>query len=1619
MKNFKRSLALVLALVMIVGTFASVSAFSVGAQAWFADAIYDLQAWGVITEDDVDSAMNNKIIDRKTFTLWVAKILSQDCDGKIWEEQVETRYDDVEYAAGSDDNSSAIAYATANGIVRGYNEGPDYQFGPDDSLKLGQGAVIVIRLLSRFGDQGGELYSSTYLTSVQTMKDMFDMTEYAAYMYWAQQIGVIDQVYKDNCTSYADGAALTYGEAAYLIWNAAKNCKTAVEYDKKENGVAGTIADCFNNKDFDIDRTYYGIVTNVTNGKNSKGAPTDEVASMTIELQVSSSEFVTLNLTQSEVKALVVDANKKKTDNVGNTNSDGLYVSVRDFTVGTLVKVSYNGNAANDSSNGTLSYNKDKFVSITKTNSVIVDSFLVYKYGWCAKNGGYQYSHVYNELVAAPASSAQKLNKTPVLPGYYSDDLSITKSSATRTVNKVNYTVYSINFKDVDYVLATVADNGDVLVGAVTDKDGKITSTLKADSKDNVIVVNNDLGEYVAVTDLATVYAGILNTAEGQMKFTFTDTDGDGDYDIMTQNKASVAFDHSTTTDLNRAADAINGTYVLFNKSVLRPGETYADEKLVATGTGTAYVDKGAASTGLTALLMNNAAIYTDEKGTVYPFYKQVELLDSTGASYKTLTGMVTDVQTIGEIKDYYKIVITDAEGNDTSVIIPAYSKLFDATGAATKYNRTFKYYVGEDSSTITVDTHAWYEFLIDTYNDMYANNMGTANNFPATEANKPTALLQKTVTVALDASNNVIVITGKDLTTSEDAKAGFVTKVEKASNDNEFNVTLSTTTGTATTTVIASLSAAYDWETREMLNRLFAKGLLSDTAAENYSTDGVGYVAEASNVLYLNVKNDGGNNYVVKGAGSVWTPAVISGDITNRIFDAKTTYGTAYTNQTAIKVPTTTEPEVVNYYNAYTAEDYKWTVVAKSTNDKGDVTSVAYEKAPATIYQVQYTQVSKLAIDFTKSYTLQPVYDGGVVATGATKVLAPFTVYTTTVDATTGDYKTIANPTYAEIYAYQTHKYYTSTGELDTTKGYGFFYDDDANNDGVVDYVGNLSAVTETRYYVDANNVVYTILDYKGLVYQTNADGSLVVVTEDAEEVAGSKVDVTVDALAGNLTDLTTAYIKSSLPSNTEYSAHAKNEGYKYVPGWYRLEIKGAETINVKDDTKIVIVTPSEDTEVSKTYLDYNYTETTFGALRASKKELAVLAYQYYVDPNKGYVTYLTVFGGTNTVGSNSTGTQTPSTETEIDTTKAIVYLPASSLTNAFVQTGDDIYYVRSTMQAINITTGEKVGQLNYYYSTWNYGADYVHSATTHNVEIPAGHFYLIDTTKNNAILEDLGPVWTSTGTIDRANILANQAFTYKWTDGSWKSINKNYTWGMDNKVYTISDMNNQDYSYDTSLLATGTVLGKFGTMTITDVTPNSIIATVDSNANQDITNLKFKFVYFDYAGDNLYEVTGSQNVAKDMPTSGLDIIYKAEGYTVAEFNTYFREVWFQTWYGKTTDVQTQSRDALDQMTPAYYYTTAVTAYNNAVIANKSIADIEAAFAKVEKAKALLAEFEVDYAEVQNDIFWSSDVVNSKLYQYKVAQTTSGAAVEYPTFTYYYDYATSTYTVFVTSFDC
>ena len=76
MKNFKRILALVIAIVMVVGTFASLSA---AGSKWYSEAVTFIEENGIA----VIGANADKKITRNEFVLWVAKIESHQQRHKI------------------------------------------------------------------------------------------------------------------------------------------------------------------------------------------------------------------------------------------------------------------------------------------------------------------------------------------------------------------------------------------------------------------------------------------------------------------------------------------------------------------------------------------------------------------------------------------------------------------------------------------------------------------------------------------------------------------------------------------------------------------------------------------------------------------------------------------------------------------------------------------------------------------------------------------------------------------------------------------------------------------------------------------------------------------------------------------------------------------------------------------------------------------------------------------------------------------------------------------------------------------------------------------------------------------------------------------------------------------------------------------------------------------------------------------------------------------------------------------------------------------------------------------------------------------------------------------------
>lgn len=1627
MKNFKRILALVLSLIMIVGTLASVSAYSAGVNgrnAWYMEAVSTLQGWGVLTGEDADAAVAGKTISRAQFNLWVAKILSQKTD-KLWDASTETRYEDVENAENKAElHPEAIAYTTANGIVQGYTTQAPYQFGPNDNLKLGQAAAVVVRLLSRMGNSEA-LFSATYMKEVDDYLKAFPTSSWeAAFMAEANHIGAIDETYRKNCTNYSEAASLTYGEAAYLLYKAAVDCKTAVEADKGEAGVPGTIAKLFEGATGT--RYYYGVITGVTRLSTFDALSAIKVKVIT-GYGTYSEEFEISTGASGNITHDAAKRNRFTTlrDGMYSGKDTDKYVSSLDYVVGGLVKITYAGNITAENAGADANVK-----SVTRTDSVIVDSTFVYKSAW---GGAYKFNHLYHTMLNGSASNSA-INQTAVRSPLFSTENAVTKS--TTIVNST--TLYNITFKGVDYRL----------VSAYTD-----TTTL------NELIVEKADGTVVAPAD---AYEMFVSAAEGAMKVVFRDENGDGKYDYATFLTDTVKF--TVAAGLNAApVSGSKDSAILYNKVADYITSKTGNDNVAVPKEGDLSFKLGKDDkNGLTIVLVAPNSVTA---GKVLPFYKQVPLTDATGAGFTQITGSVMAVDTVNAASigiDAYKMTVKGADGKEVVVYIPSAASLESYAGT-----RVLQYEVDGAKNNVTVDTTTWLDYLKTGYED------NGQEFFPASETNKPTWLLQRYVSVLVDANNNVVIMDGatNDNTTVKDK--GFITKVEKTENGNVFSMTIATANDdgvvdtTAKYNVIASLSAAYNYASYEMINRLCYVGVLTDTLAvsgTNINTNTY-YTAAPDNLLYVEVRDDGAGLYIIKADALTWNTTAYENPITDLVFNAQATQkdeGNKLTTlPTAAIAPTVENPSVKNYYDTFVAGGFSYKVVAYDA--KGNVVTdisaytsadiakftYAYAKATEYVYSVTYSKTTSLVVDFNKSYTLQEVYDGSVRATKDTKV-----VYN-------GE-----SMTYGAIFAAQ--------------KGNADVYNAD----------GSFNATfTGTRYFVDDNGYVYTVLDYKGLVYKTDAAGNLVTETAEPVVVEGSRSEnLTLDKLPANLDK---SFVDSALPGNIEYVAHKVGDDTtfvdKYVPGWYKLSITTSnkttlaaptadvkkDAFNVADDTQILIVTPSATKVGSTTLVDYTFTLTTFGALKASGANIAVLAYQVYQNDTKGYVTFITVFGGYATAGQTVKPIDPEQPDVKVDTTKSVVYLPVSSGTNNYVKNTDDIYYVTSEMQALNLTTGEKVGQLYYYYSTWNYDpAKYVHLSSENpgNVVIPGGHFYLVDN-ETKAIIEDLGAM-TFVDTLVKASdsldiggydtLYANsnkgtvatigwytmaqrsgasqnwdRIGTNIWTEnGVEKSFHlyKDYyalvTRGMANKstLYANKQVAANYYFFQaptfdvsaynagiTANLAANTALGSFGTMQITKVTADSIIATVNGTANVDVTKYNWKFVYFDYEGNEI-SVAEKQAVSKSA-MSYADVL--GQNVKDSQYDSVVDSIkgsWYQSLANAYTSAWSNWVQKIWCHIPIYWYKICSYNYNKALIEG-TLAQIDEWTTKLAEAKVAYDATVENIKNDQNDIFWSADVASSKLYMDTLVAKINGTTPYLPTFDYYYDAATQTYVVIVSSF--
>ena len=202
MRNFKRLLAFVLAVILTVGTFSTVSAARAGEEKWYQNAINYLQNIGV---DYISPSQAEMKITREEFVLWIAKIESHQLLDEAWEAELgfgtEMKFDDVK---PGEDKFAAIAYAHQSGFIMGEDDDGNgvFSFSPDRNIILGEVAAIIVRLMGyeeKVSYEGKENWAYNYMRAAQNYCNAFDT------------------VFLAETKHYDPYAELTYGEAAYII----------------------------------------------------------------------------------------------------------------------------------------------------------------------------------------------------------------------------------------------------------------------------------------------------------------------------------------------------------------------------------------------------------------------------------------------------------------------------------------------------------------------------------------------------------------------------------------------------------------------------------------------------------------------------------------------------------------------------------------------------------------------------------------------------------------------------------------------------------------------------------------------------------------------------------------------------------------------------------------------------------------------------------------------------------------------------------------------------------------------------------------------------------------------------------------------------------------------------------------------------------------------------------------------------------------------------------------------------------------------------------------------------------------------------------------------------------
>ena len=764
MRNFKRTLALVLAVLVVVGTFATVSAAETP---WYQPGVDYIQAIGV---DTITPAKAEQKITRNDFVLWVAKIESHQLLDSAWRDEVAgVAFSDVTDAH----HKAAIAYSKQAKFIIGNGDGT---FAPDKATTLAEAAAVIVRMMGyedKVYDTSDENWKYNYMRTAQS------------YCY------AFDNVFLTNTATYNYDYELTYGEAAYLLASI-MNCK-AIDKDVSLTADGIDLGAYFvvNNNLGVSENTYYVVdmtrlseqITRANYNQNSgdytKAWYNTNLLDTNKDVVLAPVNGGTLLTIPGEEFLRQVRLELGLPEYVDFMNEADEIAVFEHVQVGSLVTVK------TDRQTGEII---DFDITVGDTNSVVVNTY-VQATALYAVNDSANFSNKYLGWHAASVGTSN--NFIPVLPTSYTEALATSWTNVVKNTEGV-ITSAVLNFQGQKYNVGTKSD----------------IEIYMADSFDVTT------GKYVALTADEAVNT-LINAAQGSVYAVFNDIDNDGDFDTVIVHKSDAFKIFSGVNNVDGSKDDAANTFPYI--TALSNGETVKDElgneiketpKFSAIGTVLFnFSIKFPNGTGLTQAWSNlcsdawtnvgeatgklQLAIAAEDgmgvlgtaanKGNpaqpmIHPIYKVVDL-----AAFES--GIIEEIDAFTlEDAGYFVAKIRTAAGEVKTVYIP------DAEHISTK--TTFEVTIGGATAEYTLDSSAWCTFLSEA-TEAAAKELGIVSGVTNDEHRAATAawMAGKWVNFAVDAEGVAICLLGTDKSTGVN---GFVVSADKtATGENTYNVTI------------------------------------------------------------------------------------------------------------------------------------------------------------------------------------------------------------------------------------------------------------------------------------------------------------------------------------------------------------------------------------------------------------------------------------------------------------------------------------------------------------------------------------------------------------------------------------------------------------------------------------------------------------------------------------------------------------------------------------------------------------------------------------------------------------------------------------------------------------